>query len=197
MVRKFFFCVQCPKHEECNLSRSRKKLWGWTEDECRRSVVHHLTASSHHYASKEDAELLAGWAEIKEGEMDEEEVAVVTDNRVPRPPEGPPPVKKARVGKGGAGSSLDVSTVQDIVSAAVQAVQVQVQQPQPPVTTLADSGDTVTLRSTQVKALVDSLSRACHSLRQAERVTEGAMRAFRDEAFALEQVKDEIRNMTS
>ena len=209
MGRNYFFLEQCPKHEECNQGRGRKKLWGWTEVTARQAIVHHLTQSSLHFCDQDEAEVLAEIAELKVGKAEEEPEEEAEAQA--------PPQKRSRAGKSsisrGGGGTIETEKVAEIVSAAMHAVTQPAAQGasassagpplQPPaLTTLSrlprtppGLADRVVLRRTQVKALQDSLARASHSLRQAERVTEGAMRAFRDEAMALEQVAHEIRSM--
>ena len=55
--RVYHVCATCPRHENCSIqSFKRAAIWSYVdEDTAREKLIHHLTTSSLHYLSKEDA----------------------------------------------------------------------------------------------------------------------------------------------
>ena len=79
----FFYLVECPKHEECQRSKAKKNIWGWTLEQCQQEIKHHLMASSHHYCPEDEADVLTSCAAIQEATMSEAE-------HPPNRPKSPP-----------------------------------------------------------------------------------------------------------
>ena len=134
-----FFPSRVPEEGAVCWGKRHPKLWGWTEEDAQRAVIHHLVRSSYHYCDEAEARALTEQFVIEEGTMEasdvpaanlEEELDVpaaeptMTQPKKRAKPATPPsmgqrrpyPTDDASPTSGAAASTVDVALVARIVS---------------------------------------------------------------------------------
>ena len=168
--KQFFFLTECPEPSCSHASFKKAGVWGYTVDDAKVRLVHHLTKSSYHSLSKAEATDMAenvAWELSGEHEEDEQQVPQCKRPRPsePRPPAIPP----------------DMS--------------VRIEQALAPFGGPPVMGESVTIRRVEFQGIVDSVNRATVAVRQCQRLSAAASRAFADEASHLDSVKATLENI--
>lgn len=161
--QQFFYVQHCPLDLECSQQSWRKaRVWGWTEDECRARLLHHLICSSHHAGhNEEEVEAIVETTTLIE-DFDDEVVR-------------PEPKRQRASNSSQAASSLAAS------SRATSSSRL------PP----ADDGD-VTLSRKKLNAALDSVGRAYNAARHSQKLASAASEAFASEAEVLLEARSAL-----
>ena len=192
--RAYFYCVACPRSETCSQQAwKRASIWGWSEDECRKRLRHHLANSSLH---KEEFACADG--------LSPEEVAAVADviEEIVTESEVTEPLARGQFLAPVSKRKAQPPTSQDVAQQVIQQL-VQMQSG----ATSSDGGggdefsvapysrraETVTLRVLEIQRCHDALVRASKAARYAETLTASASTAFANEAATLEQCGEVIK----
>ena len=199
--RAYFYCVACPRAETCSQQAwKRASIWGWSEDECRKRLRHHLANSSLHKeefacADGSSPGEVAAVADVIEDIVTESEVTEPLARRKPMAPVSKPmaPASKRKA---------EPPTSKDVAQQVIQQL-VQMQSG----ATSSDGGggdefrvapysrraETVTLRVLEIQRCHDALVRASKAARHAQTLTASASTAFANEAATLEQCGEIIK----
>ncbi len=171
-MQQYFFFAHCPV-PGCKHETFKKNIWGWSEVEARERLSLHLQRSGNHNMEKDEADHHAEAADIEQGEHSPQ-----PQQKRPRPPSSEPPA----------------SLIVDQVAAEVERRVVQ------RIGALEDVGSVgpdVRIRRVDFQAIVDSVARAELAVRQAQRLSSAASRAFSDEAAVLSQVKMTLEDIAA
>ena len=190
--RPYFTCEACPQADSCTAQAwSRAKCWAWSEEECRKRVLHHLLFSSHHKFSYKDvlftAEDEAAGVELVESFVTETEVAQnqivkqemngsarshsqqrTSDSKRDQPcePREPPSSFKRNRRENAQTPPIGEVAIQ-ITDAVVNALA---QQGGLMPSVRRDSGETVTLRVADLQQCMDALARAAQCAKHGQRL---------------------------
>ena len=197
--RAYFYCVTCPRSETCSAHAwKRANVWGWSEEQCRKRLHHHLANSSRHteeFASSP----ICGPTEV--ADMADVIEDIVTESKVTEPQaDRQRKVPMAQVSK----RKAEPPTSKDV---AQQVVQQLVQMQSGATSSNGGGGDefrvksysrremveTVPLRLMDLQRIDDALVRASKAARYAQTLTASASTAFANEAATLEQCGEIIK----
>jgi len=173
-LKQFWFIHECPCPEECS-SQSWKKaqVWGWSEEACKKALKRHLTLSSNHAYTWEEADMMSEAAELETDFHDSTSI----DRAQPRTPIGKPP-KRAKVEH----TAVEQQTEHDIEAMELELLK------QP------ETGNVV-LRAQEFEMIIDSINRVANVTRQAMIISQSAAKAFAAELKNTEATKANLEQM--
>ena len=220
VLAQFWYLPECPRKAVCMGGKKNPKLWGWSLEEAKQAVKHHLMRSSYHYCTEEEAEEEIAAFLFEEGTMEVEDAKHKDEEEEEAAAASPGQArKKQRLEQSTAPSSsssraatgLDTVAIARVVSETVRQTlgQMPAAQPQPQqhaaqfaatLAALGTSGNfrgeqTIELRMSQLQAIIDSAQRAGHAARQAQILSQSAARAFEAEAQTLDACRDYLQSL--
>ena len=208
MSQWWFYAPQCPVEDECtHKAFKRAKCAGPSEEAVREKVKKHLMRSNNHKMDPDDAAACARTATIKKEEWSAEEIA-----QWKAPQKGKR--QKTHHGDEPKGNTrLTPEHVKEVVANAIAALrqgdhdaddnsldgdseEVRIVHPNNMLAHRPQLPEgRVTMRYTQLKGVLDCLSRAENGCRGAQKVLQQAAHAFADEAKNIASAADDIRRL--
>ena len=176
----YFQVKWCPMAEHCTTdSFKRAAVWGWNESECKDRLIGHLTRSSLHQMTQEDAETAAEQADVEAMEWE-------PPRKRARQPTEPPTAAHYQQQQQ---EITEAEELQDVATSSLGEIQ-----------SILDAGGSslgqnVTFRLVDFQAMMDSVNRAISAVKQAQLIAASATRAFGDEKVCLEQVKRGLQDI--
>ena len=188
LARAYFYCVACPRSETCSQQAwKRASIWGWSEDECRKRLRHHLANSSLH---KEEFACADGLSPEEVAAVADVIEEIVTESEVTEPLARRQRLAPVSKRKAEPPTSQDVA--QQVIQQLVQRQSNAASSDGSAIVTL-HRNETVTLRVLEIQRCHDALVRASKAARHAQTLTASASTAFANEAATLEQCGDIIK----
>jgi len=180
---RFFYYKTCPCSDDCsNQSWKKADVWGWTADDAKAKLAKHLTSSSLHNLSEEEAWQVVEEAELILGEME----------KYKKKQHNKEEWKHAQAKDGGRGQKRPIQPSFPPPGQELPlAVRASAMRP------FSEMQDGVVISKTKLQIVIDSLSRAASSAKTSQKLAATAADAFGAELNILSETKASFEALKS